>query len=228
MAQRPGSDYLSWARAPVPCSRPVMRPGILARLALSAAALAACGTPARAPVSAPEPTQAERVRADSLRRPYTEADIEFLSHMIVHHQQAVTIASWARSHDAGAEVRRLADRIASGQVDEIGLMRQWLADRGRRPHPAGHTMVMPGMLTETQLQALGRARGADFDRLFLTLMIQHHRGAVAMVRELFATPGAAQDEQVFKIANDVSVDQTTEIARMEKMLSTLTPETPTQ
>jgi len=83
---------------------------------------------------------------------------------------------------------------------------------------------MPGMLTQAQLRQLNQARGSDFDRLFLTFMIQHHRGAVSMVRELFGTPGAARDETVFKFANDVSVDQSTEIARMEKMLAALGPE----
>jgi uncharacterized protein (DUF305 family) len=86
-------------------------------------------------------------------------------------------------------------------------------------HGSHHETSMPGMLTEAQLRQLDQARGPEFDRLFLTLMIQHHRGAVAMVKELFGSPGAAQDETVFKFANDVSVDQSTEIARMEKMLS---------
>jgi len=82
-----------------------------------------------------------------------------------------------------------------------------------------HEMLMPGMLTEEQMRQLDQARGPEFDRLFLTFMIQHHKGAVTMVRELFGTNGAAQDETVFKFANDVSVDQSTEIARMEKMLA---------
>jgi uncharacterized protein (DUF305 family) len=81
-----------------------------------------------------------------------------------------------------------------------------------------HTMLMPGMLTPEQMRALDTARGAEFDRLFLTYMIQHHRGAVAMVQDLFAAHGAGQDETIFKFASDVSVDQTTEIARMSRML----------
>ncbi len=81
--------------------------------------------------------------------------------------------------------------------------------------------MMPGMLTPAQMSQLEAARGPEFDRLFLTFMIQHHRGAVAMVKQLFGTPGAAQDETVFKFANDVNVDQTTEIARMERMLAAL-------
>ena len=87
----------------------------------------------------------------------------------------------------------------------------------------GHEMLMPGMLTDAQMQELDAARGPEFDRLFLTFMIQHHRGAVSMVNDLFGSYGAAQDELVFKFASDVNVDQSTEIARMEKMLATLPP-----
>ena len=84
-----------------------------------------------------------------------------------------------------------------------------------------HMMLMPGMLTEEQMKQLDAARGPDFDRLFLTDMIQHHRGAVSMVKDLFGTYGAGQDETVFKFASDVNVDQTTEIVRMEKMLAAI-------
>jgi uncharacterized protein (DUF305 family) len=89
------------------------------------------------------------------------------------------------------------------------------------PHHAMHGHLMPGMLTEAQMQELKQAEGPEFDRLFLTYMIQHHRGAVAMVKQLYGTPGAAQDDTVFKFANDVGVDQTTEIARMERMLDSM-------
>ncbi|HET7189330.1 MAG TPA: DUF305 domain-containing protein, partial [Gemmatimonadaceae bacterium] len=85
-----------------------------------------------------------------------------------------------------------------------------------------HEMLMPGMLTDDQMTQLDAARGKEFDRLFLRFMIQHHRGAVSMVKDLFASYGAAQDETVFKFASDVQVDQSTEIARMEKMLAALT------
>ena len=84
-----------------------------------------------------------------------------------------------------------------------------------------HVMLMPGMLSETQMKELDAARGQDFDRLFLTFMIQHHKGAVSMVRDLFAARGAGQDETVFKFASDVEVDQTTEINRMFEMLFAL-------
>jgi uncharacterized protein (DUF305 family) len=157
------------------------------------------------------------------RYPHTEADARFMSAMILHHSQAVTMAEWASARSASPSVRRLAERILSGQQDEIATMQQWLRDRGL-PVPeegrSGHGH-MPGMLTAAQMKQLADASGPEFDRLFLTSMIQHHRGAVAMVRELFGTPGAAQDETVFKFANDVGVDQSTEIARMERMLSAL-------
>jgi uncharacterized protein (DUF305 family) len=144
--------------------------------------------------------------------------------MIGHHAQAVTMAGWAATHDASASVRRLAERIINGQQDEIATMRQWLRDRGRPVPEAGHSghpHLMPGMLTAAQMQQLEHASGPEFDRLFLSFMIQHHRGAVAMVKDLFGAPGAAEDQTVFKFANDVSVDQSTEIARMERMLSAL-------
>lgn len=189
-----------------------------------------------------------RVRADSTRNPYTGADIHFMSAMIGHHSQALVMAGWAPTHGAGAAVRRLAERIINGQQDEIATMQQWLRDRGKpvpdqdrmaTMHPAPglepsgshgaghgsgeHEMQMPGMLTEAQLRQLDATKGAEFDRLFLTFMIQHHRGAVSMVQTLFGTRGAAHDETVFKFANDVSVDQSTEIARMESMLEALGP-----
>ncbi|MBW3629444.1 MAG: DUF305 domain-containing protein [Gemmatimonadetes bacterium] len=178
-----------------------------------------------------------RARADSARYPYTAADVHFMSGMIGHHAQAVAMASWAPTHGASPAVRTLAERIVNGQQDEIVTMQQWLRDRGQRVPEARasgtmlmtmngveHEMQMPGTLSEAQLQRLDQARGTEFDRLFLTFMIQHHRGAVAMVEELFGTNGAGQDETVFKLASDVNVDQITELARMEKMLSNLMTE----
>ena len=156
------------------------------------------------------------------RYPHTEADVRFMSAMIGHHAQALIMAGWAPTHGAGPAVRRLAERIVAGQKDEIVTMQQWLRDRGKPApdaHHAAHGHRMPGMLTEAQLKELDATRGPEFDRLFLTYMIQHHRGAVAMVKELFGTPGSAQDETVFKFADDVGVDQSTEIARMERMLA---------
>ena len=171
-----------------------------------------------------------KAREDSARRPYTAADVHFMTGMIGHHAQAILMAGWAPTHGASPSVRVLCERIINAQRDEIATMQQWLRDRQQpvpEPNPMGmkmemagmeHTMLMPGMLTEEQLKQLDAARGKEFDRLFLTFMIQHHKGAVQMVKELFGSYGAAQDDLVFKFASDVQVDQTTEIARMERML----------
>jgi uncharacterized protein (DUF305 family) len=175
-----------------------------------------------------------RARADSVRRPYTDADIAFMSGMISHHAQAIAMSRWAPTHGASPGVLRLAERIINAQTDEIRLMQRWLLDRNQPvppPDPRGmamtmggrqHTMLMPGMLSEEQMGQLEAARGEEFDRLFLTYMIQHHHGAVTMVKDLYTHPGAGQDELVWKFSNDVSVDQSTEIARMQRMLVALT------
>jgi len=174
-----------------------------------------------------------RAKADSARYPYTVADVHFLSGMIVHHSQAIRMSGWALSHGASSSVRTLADRIINGQEDEILTMQQWLRDRLQAVPGAGsgttkmimegveHEMLMPGMLTGAQLKQLDNANGAVFDRLFLTFMIQHHRGALAMVNELLSAQGALQDQTVFKLASDINADQSTEVERMERMLSAL-------
>jgi uncharacterized protein (DUF305 family) len=211
-------------------------------LLLAATLSAACGSSRRdsaaAPTPKPPPDAAEltaiaKARADSNRMVSTDADAKFMTGMIGHHAQAIVMAGWAPSHGASPSIQTLCARIINAQRDEIATMQRWLADRGRPvPEATGgpmkmtmngmeHEMLMPGMLTEDQMHQLDQARGPEFDRLFLTFMIQHHKGAVSMVQDLFGSYGAAQDETVFKFANDVSVDQTTEIARMEKMLAAL-------
>lgn len=167
------------------------------------------------------------------RYPFTEADVQFITGMISHHAQAIIMAGWAPTHDASDEVRRLCQRIINAQTDEIRLMQQWLRDRGQpvpeaKPVPVKmtmggmvHEMMMPGMLTDEQMRQLEQARSGEFDRLFLQFMIQHHRGAVTMVNQLLASPGAAQDEAVYKFSSDIYADQTTEIERMQRMLLTL-------
>jgi uncharacterized protein (DUF305 family) len=180
-----------------------------------------------------DPTYVARARADSIRHPYTEADVEFMSHMIGHHAQAIVMSRWAPTHGASESVLTLASRIINAQQDEINTMQTWLRDRlqpvpeatpGMKMMMGGmeHVMLMPGMLTDEQMKELDAARGPEFDRLFLTYMIQHHKGAVSMVKDLFASYGAGQDETVFKFASDVNVDQSTEIARMERMLVAIT------
>jgi uncharacterized protein (DUF305 family) len=151
-----------------------------------------------------------------------------MSGMIYHHAQALLIADWAPSHGASADVRTLCERIVRGQTDEIDLLSQWLAERHEPvPHvdPAhmmmpdmNHAHMMPGMLTTEQLTQLDRARGPEFDELFLRFMIQHHEGAITMVNELFAK-GAGEENPVYKIASGVFADQTTEIERMQRMLA---------
>lgn len=142
------------------------------------------------------------------------------------------MSALAPTRAAGSSVKTLAERIIASQADEMTLIEQWLRDRGQltdndlTTHTGAHGMTMPGMLTEPQLTQLAQASGRAFDKLFLTFMIQHHRGSATMVGELFATDGAAQDETVFRVASDVNVDQITEIARMEKMLADLTPTQP--
>ena len=199
-------------------------------------AAAACRSAGQAPAgAAPAPAassaSAAQVRADSMRYPYTAADIHFMSAMIGHHAQAITMSRLAPRNGASPSIRTLAERIINAQEDEIAIMQRWLRDRGQPvPEPgsatgmqhgdhAMHGMSMPGMLTPEQLKQLEEAKGKEFDRLFLTFMIQHHRGAITMVKELFATPGAAQDQAVFQLASDVNVDQTTEVARMAQMLA---------
>jgi uncharacterized protein (DUF305 family) len=205
-------------------------------LALAGFTWACGGSPQQTVRTSPEPTGAQgrsaalaKAKADSARLPYTAADIRFMTDMIGHHAQALIMAGWAPSHGAGSSVRILSERIINAQQDEIATMRRWLRDRNQpvpdsaavAMHMSMPGMLMPGMLTEAQMKQLDAARGPEFDRSFLTFMIQHHRGAITMVQKLFSTYGAAQDETVFKFASDVNVDQTTEVARMERMLAAL-------
>ena len=170
-------------------------------------------------------------RPDLVRYPYSQADIEFMQGMIPHHAQAVLIAGWAGSHGARPEVAVLCERQVVAQRDEIAFMRNWLRDRGEDVPAANathhrmkmngveHDMLMPGMLNAEELAALDKARGAEWDRLFLQAMIKHHQGAIKMVDELFASYGALQDEDVYKLASDIHADQTIEIERMQKLLA---------
>lgn len=180
------------------------------------------------------PAAAQSVATNTHPR-YTPADAEFMTGMIGHHAQAVLIAGWAPTHGASQPILLLTERIVAGQQDEIDLMKRWLSDFGQ-PVPEGtthympgHEMTgmdhgnMPGMLSQAQLEQLDAARGPEFDRLFLTFMIQHHKGAIVMVDKLFGTQGAGEEERSFRFASDVYADQTTEIDRMEKMLAALPP-----
>lgn len=232
-------------------------PRLAALGVVGVALVSACAT-GRGSSTLPSATEAllldpvARARADSARLPWTKADVDFMTGMIGHHAQAITMSRMAPKNGASQQVLTLSARIINAQQDEIRVMQLWLKDRNQPvPNPdapatdgmagmtgmshAGHDMsamggaghaAMPGMLTDAQLKELEAARGAEFDKLFLKYMIQHHEGATSMVKTLFDTPGAGQDEAVFKFASDVNVDQSTEIARMQRMLFMLQVEKP--
>jgi uncharacterized protein (DUF305 family) len=212
----------------------------------------------RTELSAEEMESLYWARQDSARMRFTQADVDFMTGMISHHAQAIVMSELAPSHGASQTVQTLAARIINSQRDEIARMQRWLELRdqpvpqvsegghmesdthaqhgqpaqGAQPathDTGGHSMhAMPGMLTPEQLDELRGAFGADFDRLFLTYMIQHHGGAIVMVDDLIAVDGAAQDRAAFKLASDIRVDQITEIERMdwllEQVLQTETPD----
>jgi uncharacterized protein (DUF305 family) len=159
----------------------------------------------------------------------SQADIEFMQGMIMHHSQAVEMTALIASHTENKGVRSLGAKISSSQSDEIRFMQRWLATRGQPTSMAmagmpgmdmsGQSMpLMPGMLTPEQMVALRNSRGAEFDRLFLTGMIQHHGGALVMVKDLFNTAGAGQDAELFNFATDVDSGQRAEIRIMQNML----------
>ena len=154
---------------------------------------------------------------------FTEADVRFMQGMIAHHAQAIYMSRLAAAHDATPHLVKFAQKIDQSQQAEIRLMQQWLRANGQfAPDTSSwRRMSMPGMLTTEQLTQLDGAKGADFDRLFLTFMIQHHEGALKMVSDLFDSPRAGQDIDVSVFANDVQTVQTAEIGTMRRMLSSL-------
>lgn len=154
---------------------------------------------------------------------YTEADVRFMQGMIAHHGQAVHMSRMALSHGASPRLVRFAQKIDQGQLAEIRLMQEWLVANTQEAPTAEswRSMMMPGMLTTENLKQLDAARGVEFDRLFLTFMIRHHEGAIAMVNDLFASPRAGQDVDVNVFANDVVSVQSAEIALMRQMLEEL-------
>lgn len=195
---------------------------------------------------------ASSLPAQAAAKDYTPADVTFMQGMIMHHAQAVVMSDWAATHGARANVAILCRRIALSQHDEIDLMQHWLQARHLsapdpldmlHPHTGpvhdtspmhmpgmnmgSHPMLMSGMLTPDEMRQLDAAHGTEFDRLFLTGMIKHHQGALAMVAALFATPGGGQQSELFGFATDIDAGQRAEIARMQAMLKTL-PTTPSQ
>src|SRR6266568_1533716 len=179
--------------------------------------------------------------------PRSQADVEFMQDMIMHHSQAVEMTALISSHTENKDLRSLGARISSSQSDEIKFMQRWLAARGepvslpmKEPMMAAMSgmpdrdmpshmsrqpgALMPGMLTPEQMEALRKAKGAEFDHLFLTGMIQHHGGALIMVKDLFDTAGAGQDAELFNFTTDVDSGQRAEIRIMQNMLEALPKE----
>jgi uncharacterized protein (DUF305 family) len=162
--------------------------------------------------------------------PKSPADVQFMQGMIMHHAQAVEMTALIESHTENKDLRSLGARISHSQTDEMKFMKRWLTARGEQEslpmnhmHMPGmdmskHEMLMPGMLTAKQMDALKDAKGQEFDRLFLRGMIQHHGGALTMVKELFDTAGAGQDAELFNFATEVDTGQRAEIKIMQTML----------
>jgi uncharacterized protein (DUF305 family) len=166
--------------------------------------------------------------------PRSPADVRFMQGMIMHHAQAVEMTALIEAHTTTNDLRSLAARISHSQSEEIKFMKRWLEARGEPISPmthempgmdmsshsmhSSHSMLMPGMLTAKQMEALKKAKGEEFDRLFLTGMIQHHNGALIMVKDLFDTAGAGQDAELFNFATDVDSGQRAEIRIMQTML----------
>jgi len=181
---------------------------------------------------APSKTLPSSTRA--ILPPRSPADVEFMQGMILHHAQAVEMTAMIPSHTQNKDLRSLGARISSSQSDEINFMKRWLAVRGESvpkampkmagmdmSHEASHenTARMPGMLTPRQIEALRKAKGVGFDRLFLVGMIQHHNGALSMVKDLFDTAGAGQDAELFNFATDADNTQRAEIRIMQAVLN---------
>jgi uncharacterized protein (DUF305 family) len=211
-------------------------------LALTAALLAAFfSTPAKAQQTSPSapvivqpgaPGKPSKTLPPSTKGsvpPLSQADVEFMQGMIMHHAQAVEMTALISSHTDNKDLHSLGARISRSQSDEINFMKRWLAARGQPISMAmpgmpdmdrsGRPMaLMPGMLSPQQMEALRKAKGPEFDRLFLTGMIQHHNGALTMVKDLFDTAGAGQDADIFNFANDADNTQRAEIRIMQSML----------
>jgi len=188
------------------------------------------GTPVVVQPGAPgQPTRTLPPSTRATLPPRSSADVQFMQGMIMHHAQAVEMTALIESHTQNKELRLLGARISSSQSEEIKFMKRWLAARGQPISQAMPDMphmnmshepmaLMPGMLTPEQMEALRKARGREFDHLFLTGMIQHHGGALTMVKDLFDTAGAGQDAELFNFATDVDGGERAEIRIMQGML----------
>ena len=160
------------------------------------------------------------------------ADVAFMHGMLAHHAQALEMTALIDGRSDDASIARLGGRIDASQLSEMTRMRQWLEARGMPAAAESHAAhraeagLMPGMITPDELRRLAAASGARFDHLFLEYMIRHHQGALTMVETLFATEGAGQEPELFRLASDVDADQRAEIARMRRLLTTLQPGSP--
>jgi uncharacterized protein (DUF305 family) len=203
---------------------------ILVGLLLCAAVAGGCHhpPPASAKATAGQAAKATARQARQLPK-VTDADVKFMQGMIGHHTQAIAMVDLLKTRSQRNDMKLLGQRIEVSQTDEIRMMKTWLGNHGQAsPTDADYTMMMampdmamPGMLTQKQMDELAAAKAADFDRLFLEYMIQHHQGALTMVRELMATPGAGQDSSIYAFASDVEADQSAEINRMRALRATM-------
>jgi uncharacterized protein (DUF305 family) len=184
------------------------------------------GPPIVQPGAPGQPTRtiSAQKAADLRQVQFSAADVQFMQGMIGHHAQALEMVALLAERTRRDDMRLLAKRIEVSQADEIQMMQRWLEARGQEvPGPHAHhapgTPLMPGMLTTAEMARLSDARGDAFDRLFLELMIKHHEGALAMVKELYSRPGAGQESEIFAFASDVDADQRMEIDRMRGMIA---------
>ncbi|MGB7070851.1 MAG: DUF305 domain-containing protein [Pyrinomonadaceae bacterium] len=224
----------------------LLNPGKRIRIVLILAAFLACflTTPVNAQRADPNlpivvqpgaPGQPTRVLPAATRAalpPRSLKDVEFMQEMIHHHAQAVEMTDMIEARTDSKGIRLLGARISKSQADEMNFMKRWLETRGEPSElkiaamPAGHShghhsgaeMLMPGMLSLTQMAELRKAKGPEFEQLFLIGMIQHHEGALVMVKDLHATAGAGQDAELFNFATDVDTGQRAEISIMRNML----------
>lgn len=225
-------------------------PGLAAAACLALAACASTGTGSEGAEPSAGPAATEATASEETGGDYVQADVDFMQGMIHHHAQAIVMARMAPTHDAGPDVSRLAARILNSQKTEISLMADWLSDRGETVpehaalaedaagaagtggddtdhadpgpiHGWDEGPQMPGVLSDQRMARLHEARGEEFDRLFLTYMIDHHQGAVVMVDRLVAEPRGARGARVFELASGIRSDQEMEIDRMRQMLREL-------
>jgi uncharacterized protein (DUF305 family) len=227
----------------MPVSFTPLRSSLVCAVLLSAGAAAAFGQQQAQPGNSvplimpgapgkPDKILAPGTTAGTGQQGPTEADVRFMQGMIMHHTQAVEMVALMQGRTTNAHLMEFGKRISISQTDEVNYMKRWLTNRNKpltemgdmagmdMSGMAGMAMpMMPGMLTPQQMDELRKAKGPAFDHLFLTGMIQHHTGALTMVNELFDTPNAGQDPQLFDFTADVSVTQEGEINAMQDMLA---------